>query len=63
MGLSLRWHEFSMMMKAPADATPRDIFKVGVNQLISYLNGLAGVARLERRKIRADENGEPTLLR
>ncbi|SJZ30979.1 hypothetical protein SAMN02745126_00107 [Enhydrobacter aerosaccus] len=61
--LSLRWHEFSMMMKAPSDATPRDIFKVGVNQLICYLDGLAGVARLERRKIRADDKDGPTLLR
>lgn len=61
--LSLRWHEFSMMVKAPSDATPRDIFKVGVNQLIGYLDGLAGVARLERRKIRADDKGGPTLLR
>jgi hypothetical protein len=61
--LSLRWHEFSMMMKAPADATPRDIFKVGVNQLICYLNGLAGTALLERRKMCDDDNGDPTLLR
>jgi hypothetical protein len=61
--LALKWHEFSMMMKAPADATPRDIFQVGVNQLISYLNGLAGVALIERRKIRDDDNGGPTLLR
>jgi hypothetical protein len=61
--LSLRWHEFSMMMKAPADATPRDVFKVGVNQLICYLNGLAGVALLNRRKIPNDDNGGPTSLR
>jgi hypothetical protein len=61
--ISLRWHEISMMMKAPADATPRDIFKVGVNQLICYLNGLAGAALLERRKMCDDDNGGPTLLR
>ena len=48
--LSLKWHEISMMMKAPADATPRDVFKVSVNQLISYLSGIVGTARLERRK-------------
>lgn len=53
--LLLRWHEISMMRTAPADATPREIFKVGVNQLISHLSGLAGVALLERRKIRDDE--------
>jgi hypothetical protein len=61
--LSLKWHEFSMMMKAPADATPRDVFKVGVNQLICYLNGIVGTARLERRKKCDDDNGGPTLLR
>ena len=61
--LSLKWHEFSMMMKAPADATPRDVFKVGVNQLIAHLNGMLGVARLERRRIRDEDNGGPTLLR
>jgi hypothetical protein len=61
--LSLRWHEFSMMMKAPPEATPRDVFQVGVNQLICYLNGLVGVARLERRKVRDDDAGGPTLLR
>jgi hypothetical protein len=55
--LVLRWHEISMMRTAPADATPREIFKVGVNQLISYLSGLAGVALLERRKIRDDDKG------
>ncbi|MGA2056929.1 MAG: hypothetical protein ABSG88_16640 [Bradyrhizobium sp.] len=52
--LSLRWHEISMMMQAPAGATPRDIFKVGVNQLISYLNGIVGIARLERRKVMSE---------
>lgn len=61
--LSLKWHEFSMMMKAPAGAIPRDIFKVGVNQLICYLDGLAGMALYERRKIRDDDSGTPTLLR
>jgi len=43
-----------MMMQAPAGATPRDIFKVGVNQLISYLNGIVGIARLERRKVMSE---------
>jgi hypothetical protein len=52
-----------MMMKAPVGATPRDIFKVGVNQLICYLDGLAGMPLYERRKIRNDDEGGPTLLR
>lgn len=53
--LSLKWHEISMMRKAPEGATPRQVFEVGVNQLIGYLDGLAGVARLERRKARGDD--------
>jgi hypothetical protein len=61
--LSLRWHELSTMMKAPAGAISRDIFKVSVNQLICYLDGLAGMALYERRKIRDDDRGGPTLLR
>jgi hypothetical protein len=61
--LSLKWHEFSMMMKAPAEATPRDVFQVGVNQLITNLNGLAGMARYDRRKICNHDEGGPTLLR
>jgi hypothetical protein len=52
--LLLKWHEISLMMKAPAGATPRDTFKVGVNQLICHLNGLVGTALLERRKIVAE---------
>jgi hypothetical protein len=61
--LALKWHTFSMMMEAPADAIPRDIFKVGVNQLICYLEGLVGGALYERRKIRDDDRGGPTVLR
>ena len=60
---ALRWHEFSMMTKTPAEASPREIFMVSVNQLSSYLNGLAGVRLLERRKICDDDGGGPTLLR
>jgi hypothetical protein len=61
--LALRWHEFSMMTKTPAEASPREIFKVSVNQLSGYLSGLAGVRLLERRKICHDDRGGPTLLR
>jgi hypothetical protein len=46
---SLRWHEISMSMPAPAGATCREIFQVGVNQLICHLNGIVGRARLEKR--------------
>lgn len=51
--LALKWHEIGMM-KPPEGATPRQIFQVGVNQLISHLNGLVGVARLDRRQPRPD---------
>lgn len=46
---SLRWHRFSMMADPPSEATARDVFQVGVNQLVTYLHGFVGVARLERR--------------
>lgn len=52
--LLLRWHEISMMMKTPTDAAARDVFKVNVNQLICYLSGIVGLARLERRKAVAE---------
>ena len=47
--LSLKWHETSMFMKPPDGATVRDIYQVGVNQLICYLNGI--IALKEQRKI------------
>lgn len=50
--LSLRWHEISMCMKAPDGASPSAIFQVGVNQLITHLNGIVGIARGEKRKLR-----------
>jgi hypothetical protein len=48
--LGLKWHEISMMMPAPIDATCRDVFQVGVNQLICYLSGIVGLARLDKRE-------------
>ena len=59
----LKWHEFGMMMKAPVDATTRDIFQVGVNQLICNLNGRATMTLRERRTISKVDEGGPTLLR
>ncbi|OJV11832.1 MAG: hypothetical protein BGO12_08400 [Verrucomicrobia bacterium 61-8] len=49
--LSLRWHEISMMMSPPEGATPSEIFQVGVNQLVSHLNGVVGIARNEKRSL------------
>ena len=39
------------------------IFQVGGNQLITNLNGLAGMARYDRRNICNHDAGGPTLLR
>lgn len=60
---ALRWHEFSMMTRTPAVATPREIFKVGVNQLICHLGGVVSIARGDRRKVPDTDKGGPTLLR
>ncbi|WP_431293416.1 MltR family transcriptional regulator [Pedobacter sp. P26] len=47
----LKWHKVSMMMEPPADATIRDLYQVGVNQLISYLNGAIAFARGNKRTV------------
>ena len=60
---ALKWHEFGMMRKAPERATARDVFQVGVNQLIAYLNGRPDFVRHERRTIATEDEGGPTLLR
>jgi hypothetical protein len=49
--LSLKWHEISMCMSPPEDATPAEIFQVGLNQLVTYLNGVVGIARTEKRQL------------
>lgn len=46
--VSLQWHRKAYMVP-PADATPRDLFHVGVNQLVCHLNGMISVARTEKR--------------
>jgi hypothetical protein len=45
---ALSWHRYAMG-QPPAEATTRDLFQVGVNQLVAHLNGLVDVARLDRR--------------
>lgn len=52
--LALRWHEISMLRKAPEGATPREIFQVNVNQLIAHLHGIVSLARVDRREIRQE---------
>jgi hypothetical protein len=61
--LGLKWHRLTMMMEPPMGATARDVFKVGVNQLICYLGGIVSAARAERRAICGDDTGRATLLR
>jgi len=46
---SLRWHKESLG-NPPCDATARDLFQVGVNQLVSHLHGLVGVALFYKRQ-------------
>ncbi|MFI3157190.1 MAG: MltR family transcriptional regulator [Methylococcaceae bacterium] len=45
---NLKWHIQSMMMKPPAGATTRDIYQVGVNQVVCHLGALPGLQRLNR---------------
>ena len=35
-----------------SDATDRDLFQVGINRLASYLQGMVGLARADKRKRR-----------
>ena len=50
----LKFHEVSMMMKAPSEATELQIFQVGVNQIISHLRGIASINKNEKRQIKDD---------
>jgi DNA-binding MltR family transcriptional regulator len=47
---SLAWHRMSMFRPPPAEATDRDLFQVGVNQLVSHLHGLVVIARFDKRQ-------------
>lgn len=48
----LKWHRISMMTNPPEGATTRDLYQVGVNQLIAFLNGAVAIGRGNKRKIR-----------
>jgi hypothetical protein len=52
--LSLRWHEISMFMSPPPGASPSQIFEVGVNQLVTHLNGIVTIAGMEKRNCRRE---------
>ena len=45
---ALRWHK-EVLADPPCDASDRDLFQVGVNQLVSYLNAVPGIARSKKR--------------
>jgi len=46
---ALQWHKESMLREPPPAATDRDLFQVGVNQLVTHLNGIPGIARSQKR--------------
>lgn len=46
---ALRWHK-EAMGAPPAVATTRDLFQLGVNQLVCHLNGLVGLALIYKRE-------------
>lgn len=48
---ALKWHKKAMFREPPEDATIRDLFQVGVHQVISHLHGCILIARDEKRKI------------
>lgn len=45
---SLRWHK-ELFPETPACATHRDLFQVGINQLVGHLHGLVSLARTDKR--------------
>lgn len=46
---SLRWHR-EALCEPPKDATTRDLFQVGVNQLVCHLSGLPDIALFHKRQ-------------
>jgi DNA-binding MltR family transcriptional regulator len=46
---AMRWHKEAMFHEPPPGVTDRDLFQVGVNQLVTHLNGVPGIARTRKR--------------
>lgn len=46
--LQLKWHKIIVTPYPPSDATPKDYFQVGVNSLITHLNGCVYIARNDK---------------
>lgn len=51
---ALKWHRIGCM-EPPPGAPARDLFHVGVNQLVCHLNGVVSIARGEKRMPRPGE--------
>jgi hypothetical protein len=49
--IELKWHRKAYMTPPPG-VSPRDLFNVGVNQLVGHLDGLISLARLDKRRNR-----------
>lgn len=47
----LKWHKESMG-PPPAGVSDRDLFQVGINQLVAHLSGIPGIARSSKRSSR-----------
>ena len=50
--VSLKWHRIAYV-PPPPDALERDLFHVGVNQLVCHLNGIVSIARSNKRMLRS----------
>ncbi len=47
---ALQWHKESLISEPPLEASARDLFQVGVNQLVCHLHALPGLARFHKRQ-------------
>jgi hypothetical protein len=48
---ALQWHRISYVSSPPDTASSRDLYQVGVHQLVTYLDGAVGIARDEKRQV------------
>jgi DNA-binding MltR family transcriptional regulator len=47
----LQWHKVAFIAVPPGTPSARDLFQVGVNKLVSHLDGVVSIARTQKRKI------------
>lgn len=47
---ALHWHKELTMREPLQDATDRDFFQVGINALVTHLNGIPGISRSQKRE-------------